>query len=175
MPRCTKPILSNIQISLWTMPTDWLSHNPTGTIHELPGPLHPSPTVSLPPNPTKYYQAHCVPVSLCTSPFMPSYQFLSCNPSLTVYHNQVHCMKCIPVSLCTQAHCMLHPNLTVYSSPPYGMTAGSGDSSVARAPDPWLKGHRFKSLQLWWENFLFQGQLSVLTLISVSVPPSLLP
>ena len=29
----------------------------------------------------------------------------------------------------------------------------------------------FESRQEQWENFLFQGQLSVLTLISVSVPP----
>ena len=39
---------------------------------------------------------------------------------------------------------------------------GSGDSSVVRAPDSWLKGHRFESLQERWENFLLQGQLSVL-------------
>ena len=45
------------------------------------------------------------------------------------------------------------------------------DSSVARAPDLWLKGHGFKSLQERRENFPLQGQLSVLTLISVSVPP----
>ena len=48
---------------------------------------------------------------------------------------------------------------------------GERDSSVVRAPDSWLKGHRFKSLQEQWENFLLQGHLSVLTLISVSVPP----
>ena len=33
------------------------------------------------------------------------------------------------------------------------------------------KGHRFESLQERRENFLLQGRLSVLTLISVSVPP----
>ena len=48
---------------------------------------------------------------------------------------------------------------------------GSGDSSVVRAPDSWLKGRGFESLQERRENFLLQGQLSVLTLISVSVPP----
>ena len=47
----------------------------------------------------------------------------------------------------------------------------NGDSSVVRAPDSWLKGRRFESLQERWENFLLQGQLSLLTLISVSVPP----
>ena len=46
-----------------------------------------------------------------------------------------------------------------------------GDSSVVRAPDSWLKGRGFESLQEQRENFLLQGQLSVLTLISVSVPP----
>ena len=45
------------------------------------------------------------------------------------------------------------------------------DSSVVRALDSWSKGRRFESLQERQENFLLQGQLSVLTLISVSVPP----
>ena len=48
---------------------------------------------------------------------------------------------------------------------------GSGDSSVVRAPDSWSRGRGFESLQERWENCLLQGQLSVLTLISVSVPP----
>ena len=48
---------------------------------------------------------------------------------------------------------------------------GGGDSSVVRVQDLWLKGCRFESLQEQWENFLLQGRLSVLTLISVSVPP----
>ena len=45
------------------------------------------------------------------------------------------------------------------------------DSSVVRAPDSWLKGRGFESLLERRENFLLQGRLSVLTLISVSVPP----
>ena len=49
--------------------------------------------------------------------------------------------------------------------------AGGGDSSVVRAPDSWLKGRGFESLLERRENFLLQGRLSVLTLISVSVPP----
>ena len=48
---------------------------------------------------------------------------------------------------------------------------GSRDSSVVRAPDLLLKGSGFRSLLERRENFLLQGQLSVLTLISVSVPP----
>ena len=48
---------------------------------------------------------------------------------------------------------------------------GSGDSSVVRAPDLWLKDRGFESLLERRENFLLQGRLSVLTLISVSVPP----
>ena len=40
-------------------------------------------------------------------------------------------------------------------------------SSVVRVPDLWSKGPGFKSLQ----NFLLHGQLSVLTLILVSIPP----
>ena len=48
---------------------------------------------------------------------------------------------------------------------------GGGDSSVVRAPDSWLKGRGFESLLERRENFLLRGRLSVLTLISVSVPP----
>ena len=44
------------------------------------------------------------------------------------------------------------------------------DSSVVRVPDLWLKGCRFESQQEQRENCLPQGQLSVLTLISVSIP-----
>ena len=40
---------------------------------------------------------------------------------------------------------------------------------ICRAPDSWSKGFKFKTLQERWENFLLQGQLSVLTLVSVSV------
>ena len=52
-----------------------------------------------------------------------------------------------------------------------GGGGGSGDSSVVRAPDSWSKGRGFESLLERRENFLLRGQLSVLTLISVSVPP----
>ena len=41
---------------------------------------------------------------------------------------------------------------------------GGGDSSVVRATDSWSKGRGFESLQERRENFLLQGQLSVLTL-----------
>ena len=40
---------------------------------------------------------------------------------------------------------------------------GSGAGSVVGAPDSWLKGRGFESLQQRRENFLLQGQLSVLT------------
>ena len=46
----------------------------------------------------------------------------------------------------------------------------SGDRSVVRATDS-SKGRGFESLQERWENCLLLGQLSVLALISVSVPP----
>ena len=48
---------------------------------------------------------------------------------------------------------------------------GGEDSSVVRAPDSRFKGRGFESLLERRENFLLQGRLSVLTLISVSVPP----
>ena len=53
----------------------------------------------------------------------------------------------------------------------YTTSVGSGDSSVVRAPDSWSKGRGFESRQERRENFLLRGQLSVLALISVSVPP----
>ena len=34
---------------------------------------------------------------------------------------------------------------------------GAGDSSVVRAPDSWLKGRGFESLQNRLESFLLQG------------------
>ena len=55
--------------------------------------------------------------------------------------------------------------------PPSGHLLGSRDSSVVRAPDSRSKGRGFESLLERWENFLLHGQLSVLTLILVSVPP----
>ena len=66
--------------------------------------------------------------------------------------------------------------LIVVSSPPLWRGGGGGggggeNSSVVRAPDSWLKGRGFESLLERRENFLLQGRLSVLTLISVSVPP----
>ena len=48
---------------------------------------------------------------------------------------------------------------------------GGGDNSVVRAPDSRLKGRGVESLLERRENFRLQGRLSVLTLISVSVPP----
>ena len=46
-----------------------------------------------------------------------------------------------------------------------------GDSSVVRALDSWSKGRGFESLLERRGKVFLQGQLSVLTLISVSVPP----
>ena len=59
---------------------------------------------------------------------------------------------------------------------PIGGGGGGGgrrrSSSVVRASDSWSKGRRFESQQGRRENFLRrQGQLFVLTLISVSVHP----
>ena len=49
---------------------------------------------------------------------------------------------------------------------------GSGDSSVVRVSDLWLKGPRFESWQEQQQNFLLHGKFSVLTLILVSISPS---
>ena len=48
---------------------------------------------------------------------------------------------------------------------------GSRDSLLVRAPDSWSKGCEFESWQKWWENFLFQSQLCVLTLIRCPFHP----
>ena len=47
---------------------------------------------------------------------------------------------------------------------------GSWDSSVVRVPASWSKGCRLESWREQQENFLLQGQLSVLSLVLVSVP-----
>ena len=52
----------------------------------------------------------------------------------------------------------------------YAGICNNNGRRVVRAPDSWSKGRGFESLQEQRENVL-QGQLSVLTLISVSVPP----
>ena len=52
----------------------------------------------------------------------------------------------------------------LFLPPPHTTTSPrSGDSSVVRAPDSWLKGHGFESLQERQGNFLLHGQISVLT------------
>ena len=48
---------------------------------------------------------------------------------------------------------------------------GNGDSSVVRAPDSWSKDLGFESPQERRKDFPFRGQLSMLTVIQVSVPP----
>ena len=50
-------------------------------------------------------------------------------------------------------------------------TRGSWGGSVVTAPDTCSNGPGFESPQERRESFLLQGQLSVLTLISVTVPP----
>ena len=65
-------------------------------------------------------------------------------------------------------------NVDFYQTGPeigWKIAVWGGDSSVVRAPDSWSKGRGFESLLDRREHFLLQGQLSVLTLISVSVPP----
>ena len=62
----------------------------------------------------------------------------------------------------TQAHARTHAHTH---------RGSTGYSSVVRAPDSRLKGRRFESRQERRENYPLQGQFSVPTLISVSVPP----
>ena len=81
------------------------------------------------------------------------------------YNQLFHCQK-VPGQ--NVDHCEMASSILRLSS---NKNEEDGDSSVVRAPDSWLKGRGFESLLERWENFLFQGRLSVLTLISVSVPP----
>ena len=64
----------------------------------------------------------------------------------------------------------LHPDNVPWDRGGGGGEGGGGRRS-GRAADSWPKGPGFKSPQELWENFLLQGQLSVLTLISVPVLP----
>ena len=61
--------------------------------------------------------------------------------------------------------------MVMHNHTKFGHILGSGDSSVVRVLDLWSKGLGFESREEQWDNFLLLGQLSVLTLISVSVPP----
>ena len=65
----------------------------------------------------------------------------------------------------------LNKKISLYSSSSNNNNKKKKNSSVVRALDSLLKGRGFESLQERRENFLLQGRLSVLTLISVSVPP----
>ena len=106
-----------------------------------------------------------------------------CGRKATLNWNDPLCSRPLPVHsfacsywLITLSSCMIQllitPRLLVMNSSwPQLEKNGGGDSSVVRAPDSWLKGRGFESLLEWRENFLLQGRLSVLTLISVSVPP----
>ena len=53
------------------------------------------------------------------------------------------------------------------------LSSGGGDSSLVRAPDSWLKGSLFESLQEQRENFLLQGRLSVLIYFGIRSTPML--
>ena len=106
-----------------------------------------------------------------------------CGRKATLNWTDPLCSRPLPVHsfacsywLITLSSCMIQllitPRLLVMNSSwPQLEKNGGGDSSVVRAPDSWLKGRGFESLLEWRENFLLQGRLSVLTLISVSVPP----
>ena len=47
----------------------------------------------------------------------------------------------------------------------------SRNSLLVRSPDSWSKDCKFKSRQEWWDNFLLQSQLCVLTLIRCPFHP----
>ena len=75
-----------------------------------------------------------------------------------------HCMVCSAVCNWTGA-------TQGFSTVNIYLIIGRGDSSVVRALDLGSKGCRIESWPEQWENFLLQGQLSVLGSISVSIPP----
>ena len=80
-----------------------------------------------------------------------------------------HCMVCSAVS--TQVSVLILDRCyTSFSTVNIYLIIGRGDSSVVRALDLGSKGCRIESWPEQWENFLLQGQLSVLGSISVPIP-----
>ena len=94
---------------------------------------------------------------------------LSPLPGLSLHgfhlHSSVNCHSSVPPHLTPPQ--ILFSNKSTESI--------SINSSVVRAPDSRLKDRRFESWREWPKNFLLQFQLCVLTLISVSVLPPVLP
>ena len=90
--------------------------------------------------------------SSLTFGFSLTYECMCCRVSVT---GRVHCFGCV---------CALQIQSTLYP-------LGSEDSSGIRAPDSWSIKSRVRIPAGAAGKFLLQGQLSVLTLISVSVPP----
>ena len=127
------------------------------------------------------------PVLPCLVPFVSYYLFLSCPILSSSYYVVSHSVVSYPIlSYCILSFILTYPVLPCPIVPvrlscpvipcpvlflSYMVMWQDGDSSVVRAPDSWLKGRGFESLLERRENFLLQGRLSVLTLISVSVPP----
>ena len=74
---------------------------------------------------------------------------------------------------CTHTHACAHTHTTHTHTHTHTHTCTHVKSNrgVWRAQTAsWSKGLRYESLQEWWDNCLLQGQLSVLTLVSVSIP-----
>ena len=76
-----------------------------------------------------------------------------------------HSGSCTPTSGISRMKCVL----SIAESKP-DMKHGERSSSMVRAPDSWWEGRGFESRQERRENVLLLDQLSVLTLISVSIP-----
>ena len=73
--------------------------------------------------------------------------------------------SCTPTSGISRMKCVL----SIAESTP-DMKHGERSSSMVRAPDSWWEGRGFESRQERRENVLLLDQLSVLALISVSIP-----
>ena len=89
-------------------------------------------------------------------------------------NNRIHCQRCWQFlqyhnPLCTST-CITGRDVTDLQCLCIGRIESVlwnwiRESSVVRAPDLWLKGHWFESLQEQWENFLLQGRLSLCWLL----------
>ena len=83
---------------------------------------------------------------------------------------RINCSQCFKYKLGSKAFETKYKFFIMRLFDYAGICSNNG-RRVVRAPDSWSKGRGFESLQEQRENVLLQGQLSVLTLISVSVPP----
>ena len=79
---------------------------------------------------------------------------------------RINCSQCFKYKLGSKAFETMYKFFIMRLFDYAGICNNNG-RRVVRAPDSWSKGRGFESLQERRENFLFQGQLSVLTYFGI--------